>query len=134
MWQPERVLLSSERLVCSRPRLLKSEDRQRPEELVAHTSVCRLQGALASVTSEAGSAQKSDGGDSWVETRVGWTVSEAPGSPKQEAAAKAMWVSAAKPVPRKSGESTCPGHGLNGNGKCVFYPSGTRRDNSGHKR
>lgn len=124
----------SERFFRSRPRLLKAEDRQPPKELMAHTSVCRLQGTLASVTSESGSAQKSDDGDLWVETLGGWTVSEAPASPKQEAAAKAVWVPAAKPVPRKSGESRCPGHGLSGNGKCVFYPSGTRRDNSGHER
>ena len=83
-------------------------------------SVCRLQGALASVASEARSPQNSDDGDSQVETHVGWTVSEALAIPKQEAASKAVWVPAAKPVPRKSGESRCLGHGLKRNGKCVF--------------
>jgi len=83
-------------------------------------SVCRLQGTLASVASGAGSPQKPDDGDSQVETRVGWTVSEALAIPKQEAAAKAVWVPAAKSVPRKSGESRCLRYGLNRNGKCVF--------------
>ena len=51
---------------------------------------------------------------------MGWTVSEALAIPKQEAAAKAVWVPAAKSVPRKSGESRCLRYGLNRNGKCVF--------------
>ena len=72
------------------------------------------------MASEAGSPQKSDDGDSRVEARTGWTVSEAPAISKQEAAAKAGWIPAAKPVPRKSRESRCLGHGLSGNGKCVF--------------
>ena len=70
------------------------------------------------MASEAGSPEKSGDGDSRVEARTGWTVSEA--ISKQEAAAKAGWVPAAKPAPRKSRESRCLGHGLSGNGKCVF--------------
>ena len=95
---------------------------------------------LASVTSESGSAQKSDDGDSRVETRVGWTASEGPASPQQEAAAKAAWVPAAKPVPRKSGESRCPGHGSVGMASVCFIRVGreettrvTSGDSGGHE-
>ena len=70
--------------VCS-----KTEDRQRREELTAQALIRSLRGVVASVASEAGSAEGSDEGDSQTETGTGLTVSEDLATAEQQVAAKA---------------------------------------------
>lgn len=108
VWQPERVLLFTETQLL-RPWLLRLERQTASREELAAPRQSAGSGSLGFGGIRARSPQKSDDGDSRVEARTGWAVSEAPAISKQKAAAKAGWIPAAKPVPRKSRESRCTG-------------------------